>query len=77
MRREVDGKDHVYRLDFSGLYAEIIPEDILPATGRRGVRAKSRFRTIYDFTNPFLEMLGRVASIFPRHEHAQRTAPVR
>jgi len=63
MRREADGKDHVYRLDFSGLYAEIIPEDIYLQPGDVVFVPKSRFRTIYDFTNPFLEMLGRVTSI--------------
>lgn len=62
MRREEDGKDHVYRLDFSDLYAQLAPKDIYLQPGDVVFVPKSRFGTLYDFMNPFLEMVARAST---------------
>jgi polysaccharide export outer membrane protein len=62
LRREEDGRDHAYRLDFSEVHAKIAPRDIVLQPGDVVFVPKSRFQTLYDFMSPALEMVGRAAT---------------
>jgi protein involved in polysaccharide export with SLBB domain len=62
LRREPDGKDHVYRLDFSHLFAAIAPKDIYLQPGDLVFVPKSRYKTAYDFAFDFVDILSRSAT---------------
>ena len=62
MRREGDGADHVYQLDFARLHQRIVPKDIPLRPGDVVFVPKSRFRTATEFAKEFLEVLGRGAT---------------
>jgi len=61
MRRETDGRDHAYRLDFSQVHTQLAPRDIYLQPGDVVFVPKSRFRTVYEFTNSLLEVIQRGA----------------
>lgn len=62
LRREADGKDHVYRLDFSRLFAMVAPQDIYLQPGDVVFVPKSRYQTVYEFAYDFIDLLGRTAT---------------
>ena len=59
LRRETDGTDHVYRLDFGELVDKLAPEDIYLQPGDVVFVPKSRFRTFTDFAEEFLDVVQR------------------
>jgi len=59
MRREPDGLDHAYRLDFSQVMTQVAPRDIYLQPGDVVFVPKSRFRTATDFASTFLDVLQR------------------
>jgi polysaccharide export outer membrane protein len=62
LRREADGADHVYQLDFGRLHDRVVPQDITLRPGDVIFVPKSRFRSITDFAKEFLDVLGRSAT---------------
>lgn len=62
LRREQDGLDHAYRLDFSQVMTQLAPRDIYLQPGDVVFVPKSRFKTATDFAKDFLEVLGRGAT---------------
>jgi polysaccharide export outer membrane protein len=62
MRREEDGLDHAYRLDFSQLHTQVAPRDIYLQPGDIVFVPKSRFATLYDFSSDFLDVVQRGAT---------------
>jgi polysaccharide export outer membrane protein len=62
LRREPDGRDHAYRLDFSALYTQVAPRDIYLQPSDVVFVPKSRFKTVTDFADDFLEVLSRTAA---------------
>jgi polysaccharide export outer membrane protein len=61
LRREADGKDHVYRLDFSHFHTMVAPKDIYLQPGDVVFVPKSRFNTVTDFATSLLDVVGRSA----------------
>jgi polysaccharide export outer membrane protein len=61
-RRDTDGKDHAYKLDFSHVYAQIAPQDVYLQPGDVILVPKSRIRTATDFGNAILETLNRAST---------------
>ena len=61
MRREPDGVDHAYRLDFARLHQALAPKDIYLQPGDLVFVPKSRFRTFTDFAKEFLDVAQRTA----------------
>ena len=59
LRRDLDGTDHVYRLDFSHLVDKLAPQDIFLQPGDVVFVPKSVFRTFTDFANEFLDVVQR------------------
>lgn len=59
LRREPDGKDHVYRLDFSQLFAQVVPKDIYLQPGDVVFVPKSKYKTAYEFAADFVDILQR------------------
>jgi len=62
MRRESDGVDHAYQIDFARMHQRILPQDITLRPSDVIFVPKSRFRTVTDFAKEFLEVLGRSAT---------------
>lgn len=62
LRRENDGRDHVYRLDFARLYTGAAPSDIYLQPGDVIFVPRSRFRTVTEFARELLDVLGRGAT---------------
>jgi len=62
LRREPDGVDHAYQLDFGRLHDRVVPQDITLRPGDVIFVPKSRFRTLTDFAKEFLDVLGRSAT---------------
>lgn len=62
MRREPDGLDHAYRLDFSTMHLRLAPKDIFLQPGDVVFVPKSRFSTATDFSLALLDVLGRAAT---------------
>lgn len=62
MRREPDGLDHAYRLDFSTMHLRLAPKDIYLQPGDVVFVPKSRFSTATDFATALLDVLGRGAT---------------
>lgn len=62
LRRESDGRDHVYRLDFARLYAGVAPSDIYLQPGDVVFVPRSRFRTVTEFAKELLDVLGRAST---------------
>jgi protein involved in polysaccharide export with SLBB domain len=62
LRREGDGKDHVYRLDFEGLHARMVPQDIYLQPGDVVFVPKSRYGTVQEFASGFLDVVSRAAT---------------
>ena len=63
MRREADGDDHVYQLDFAQPAPAHRPTGHLRCSpGDVVFVPKSRFRTATEFAREFLEVLGRGAT---------------
>jgi polysaccharide export outer membrane protein len=62
MRREPDGRDHAYRLDFSQIHTQLAPRDIYVQPGDVVFVPKSRFKTATDFADDFLDVLSRSAT---------------
>jgi protein involved in polysaccharide export with SLBB domain len=62
LRRESDGVDHAYQLDFGRLHDRIVPQDITLRPGDVIFVPKGRFRTVTDFAKEFLDVLGRSAT---------------
>jgi polysaccharide export outer membrane protein len=62
LRREEDGRDHAYRLDFSQIHTQLAPRDIYLQPGDVVFVPKAKFQTVYEFSNNFLEVLSRGAT---------------
>lgn len=62
MRREADGTDHAYRLDFSMMHLHLSPKDIYLQPGDVVFVPKSRFSTASDFAITLLDVLGRAST---------------
>lgn len=62
LRREEDGRDHAYRLDFSQIHTQLAPRDIFLQPGDVVFVPKSKFQTVYEFTDNLLDVLQRGAS---------------
>jgi polysaccharide biosynthesis/export protein len=62
LRREPDGKDHVYRLDFSHVFASVAPKDIYLQPLDVVFVPKSRYKTAYEFAADFVDILSRSAT---------------
>lgn len=62
MRREADGADHVYQLDFSHMHQRLAPKDIYLMPGDVVFVPKSRFKTVSEFALTFLDVLGRTST---------------
>lgn len=62
MRREADGLDHAYRLDFSTMHLRLAPKDIYLQPGDVVFVPKSRFSTATNFSLALLDVLGRAAT---------------
>lgn len=61
-RRDTDGKDHAYKLDFSHMFALLSPQDIYLQPGDVILVPKSRIRTATDFGNAIFETLSRAGT---------------
>ena len=61
MRRDPEGTDHAYRLDFARLHQALAPKDIYLQPGDLVFVPKSRFRTFTDFAKEFLDVAQRTA----------------
>jgi len=62
LRREPDGTDHAYRLDFARLHEVLSPKDIYLQPGDLVFVPKSRFSTASDFAITLLDVLGRAST---------------
>jgi polysaccharide export outer membrane protein len=62
LRREADGVDHAYRLDFGHLHETLSPKDIYLQPGDVVFVPKSRFSSATDFALSFLDVLGRAST---------------
>lgn len=62
LRREPDGADHAYRLDFGRIHEQLAPKDIYLQPGDVVFVPKSRFSTAADFASAFLDAVGRAAT---------------
>ncbi len=61
MRRDPEGIDHAYRLDFARLHQALAPKDIYLQPGDLVFVPKSRFRTFTDFAKEFLDVAQHAA----------------
>jgi polysaccharide export outer membrane protein len=59
LRREPDGQDHVYRLDFSSFHEGNAPQDIYLQPSDVILVPKSRFHTITDFSIELLDVVNK------------------
>ena len=62
MRRESDGTDHAYQLDFSQMHYRLAPKDIYLMPGDVVFVPKSRFKTASEFALTLLDVLGRATT---------------
>lgn len=59
VRREPDGRDHAYRLDFSSVHHFIAPGDIHLQPGDVVFVPKDRFSTFTEFAKDFLDVINK------------------
>lgn len=62
MRREDDGRDHAYALDFSQIHDRLAPQDIYLQPGDVVFVPKNRLRTATDFATAILDVLSRASN---------------
>ena len=62
MRRDQEGRDHAYRLDFSHMHTTMTPQDIYLQPGDVVFVPKSRFRTAIEFSSALIDVLSRTAT---------------